>query len=323
MRKIKVAFIFNQKNIFLTGKHFDNTYYHFFISALQRNPQLEVTNFPTEESFDARILKEKFDIILLWKNFDFGMPNEIVGIEELDIPVIANVGDPKDAKRSLKYHKKWKIDHYFHYFPDTLFYQLFPKEFNYTTIIFGLESSLYEKIEPFQNRIKNKILNSGAIGTKKIASKIMNSIKEPQWNANQYYALRTKCNDLSYVDYTSTLKHNYVGDRYTLLLQKYCSAIAATTFETSIKYWEIPASGCLTFMEITKKNNGNYLGYVDGETGIFINEDNYENKFNEFLKEPDDSRWGKIAAAGREFAMKNFNNDRAADFLVELMEKYV
>ena len=48
-----------------------------------------------------------------------------------------------------------------------------------------VEPSLYEKIEPFQNRIKNKILNSGAVGTKKIVSRIMNSIKEPKWNANQ------------------------------------------------------------------------------------------------------------------------------------------
>ena len=33
-------------------------------------------------------------------------------------------------------------------------------------------------------------------------------------------------------------------------------AIAATSVETTIKYWEIPAAGCLTFMEITEKNKG-------------------------------------------------------------------
>ena len=116
MKKIKVAFIFKSSNIFLTGKHFDNTYFHFFMNALKRNTRLELTYFPTKQIFDASILKDKFDIILLWKNFDFGMPEEIIGIQELDIPVIANIGDPQFAKRSIKYHKKWKIDHYFHYF---------------------------------------------------------------------------------------------------------------------------------------------------------------------------------------------------------------
>ena len=33
-------------------------------------------------------------------------------------------------------------------------------------------------------------------------------------------------------------------------------------------------------MEITEKNNGEYLGYIDGESAIFINEKNYQNKFS-------------------------------------------
>ena len=97
MKKIRVAFIFESSNIFLSGHHFDNTYYHFFINALKRNEGLEMTYFPTKEIFDASILKDNFDIILLWQNTEFGMPKEILGIEELDIPVIADVCDPQDA----------------------------------------------------------------------------------------------------------------------------------------------------------------------------------------------------------------------------------
>ena len=59
------------------------------MNALKRNTRLELTYFPTKQIFDASILKDKFDIILLWQNFDFGMPEEIIGIQELDIPVIA------------------------------------------------------------------------------------------------------------------------------------------------------------------------------------------------------------------------------------------
>ena len=47
------------------------------MNALKRNTRLELTYFPTKQIFDASILKDKFDIILLWQNFDFGMPEEI------------------------------------------------------------------------------------------------------------------------------------------------------------------------------------------------------------------------------------------------------
>ena len=293
------------------------------MNALKRNTRLEITYFPTNEIFDASVLKDKFDIILLWQNTEFGMPKELIGIQELDIPVVADVCDPQDAKNAIKFHKKWKIDHYFHYYPESLFHDLFPKDFKYTSIIFGLEPSLYQNVVPFRDRIKNKILNSGAIGNTKFLSRIINSIRNPKWNSYRYYTLRTKCNDLQYVDYTATLAHEYIGDKYNLLLQKYAGAIAATSVETTIKYWEIPAAGCLTFMEITEKNRGDYLGYVDGETGIFINEDNYEQKFERFLNDPENSKWEKIANAGRNYALENFNNDKAANSLVDLMASLI
>jgi len=323
MKKIRVAFIFESSNVFLSGHHFDNTYYHFFMNALKRNDGLEMTYFPTKEIFDASILKDKFDIILLWQNTEFGMPKEILGIQELDIPVIADVCDPQDAKNALEFHKKWKIDHYFHYYPKELFHELFPRKFNYTSIVFGIEPSLYQDVSPFENRMKNRILKSGAVGNTKFLSRIINSIRNPKWNSYRYYTLRTKCNQLPYVDYTATLDHNFVGDRYTLLLQKYRAAIAATSVETTIKYWEIPAAGCLTFMEITKKNKGNYLGFVDNETSIFIDENNYQEKFGEFLSDQENPKWKKIANAGREHAITNFNNDKASKLLVDLMKSLI
>ena len=101
--------------------------------------------------------------------------------------------------------------------------------------------------------------------------------------------------------------------------QKYAGAIAATSDTPSIKYFEIPAAGCLTFMEITKENKGEHLGYVDGKTAIFINERNYEDRFEEFLNDPNNPKWMEIAAAGRDYALKNFNNDQAVVSLIELM----
>ena len=319
-KQIRVAFIYHKSNIFLSGTHFDNVYYNFFMKALHRNKKIIVSNFPTKNSFDTSVLKNNFDVILLWSNNEWGMPEELMNIENLDIPVIARAADPGDAKNSIKSHKKWKIDYYFDFLDKSFFYDLYPLNFNHKTIIFGVEPSLYQNVTPIKDRIKDKILNSGAIGNTKFFSRIINSIKNPKWNALQCYNLRTKCSKLPYVDYTSTLDHNFVNDRYPILLQKYAGAIAANSYNPNVKYWEISAAGCLTFMEITKKNKGEFLGYEDGKTAIFINENNYEQKFREYLDDPENTKWEEIANAGRNYTLKNFNNDKAVSSLVELME---
>lgn len=322
--KIRAALIYHQNNVFLSGKHYDNTYYHFFMNALKRNAELDVTYFATGDRFDASVLRDKFDIILLWHNNEFGMPKEILGIQDLDIPVIARATDPKDVPKSIKFHKKWKIDYYFHFHLDEFFYETgYPKNFKYKTIIFGLESSLYQNTKPFDQRIKDRLLNTGNTGNTRLLSRIINKIRDPKWNALTAYYLRTMCNKLPYVDYTPTLSHEYVNDRYPLLLQKYAGAIAACSYNPVIKYWEIPAAGCLTFMEITKKNKGEFLGFIDEETAIFITEKNYKEKFNEYLSDPENPKWERIANAGREFTLKNYTNDKAVESLVDLMHTLI
>ena len=119
-----------------------------------------------------------------------------------------------------------------------------------------------------------------------------------------------------------SIKNNQFGTETGKIgLSKYCAAIAATTFYPTIKYWEIAAAGCLTFMEITKKNDGKHTGFIDNETCVYINETNYIEKFNEFLQTRDDPKWEKIASNGRKFALENFNNDKAVDELIDLINE--
>ena len=171
----------------------------------------------------------------------------------------------------------------------------------------------------FENRIKNKILNSGAIGNSKPLSKIINDIKNPKWNAYRVYYLRTIINNLSYVDYFPTLQNEFVGDKFPLLLQKYQASIAACTVTTVAKMWEIPAAGCMTFLEVNEKNNADSFGFKDQENAIFVNEKNYKERFQEYLENIENSKWRKIAENGRKFVMENLNNDKAVESLVELM----
>ena len=322
MDKIKVAFIYKASNIFMTGKHFDNNYYNFFLKALPRNKNIEVTNFTEEEKFDIEKLENKFDVILLWQNNEFGTP-DLINIKNSKIPVITRCADPREIEITKKYHKKWKIDYYFHFWPESFFHSFLPKNFKYKSIIYGLESSLYKNTIPFEDRIKNKILNSGAIGNTKLLSKIINDIKNPKWNAYRVYYLRTIINNLPYVDYFPTLQNEFVGDKFPLLLQKYQASVAASTTNPVAKMWEIPAAGCMTFLEVNEKNNADFVGFKNNENAIFINEENYKEKFQEYLENVEDKKWRNIAEKGRKFVIDNLNNDKAVESLVELMQRAI
>ena len=322
MDKIKVAFIYKASNIFMTGKHFDNNYYNFFLKALPRNKNIEVTNFTEEEKFDIEKLENKFDVILLWQNNEFGTP-DLINIKNSKIPVITRCADPRETKITKKYHKKWKIDYYFHFWPESFFHSFLPKNFKYKSIIYGLESSLYKNTTPFEDRIKNKILNSGAIGNTKLLSKIINDIKNPKWNAYRVYYLRTIINNLPYVDYFPTLQNEFVGDKFPLLLQKYQVAVAASTTNPVAKMWEIPAAGCMTFLEVNEKNKADFVGFKNNENAVFINEENYKEKFQEYLENVEDTKWRNIAEKGRKFVIDNLNNDKAVESLVELMQRAI
>lgn len=323
-KKIRVALIYKKDNVFMSGNHFDNCYYNFFVKAINRNKGVELKQYPTNSTFDASILKNKVDVILLWSNHHYGMPENIVGIREIGLPVISRVSDPGDQKSSIINHEKWKIDHYFHFISDSYFHEMYPREFNFTNIIFGLEPSLYETVKPFNKRINNKILNTGACGTNKFTNKIFWYIKDRTVD-NPYigYKLRTKCNKLNYVVHNPTLSHQYINDHFPKLLEKYQAVIAATSDTPNINYLEKTAAGCLTFMEITKLNKGDFFGFKDNETSIFINENNYKKKFNEYLNDPHNPKWNKIAQSGREFTLKNLTNDIAVSKLIEVIQKII
>lgn len=323
--KIKVAFIYKKNYVFLTGNHFDNTTYYFFMHALRRNQNLDVTYFPTDNSFDATQLKDKFDIILIPNNNIDGTPDELKGIQSLKIPVISRTGDPHYAKKfnQFQFHEKYKIDYYFNLQPTSYFYKFYPKHFKFKQILFGLESSLYSKVKPFKDRIKNKILNSGNVGKPTMKSKIANMILNPKSSAWYFYKLRTKCNYLPYVNYTGIQGNKYANEDYPSYLSTYRASIAAATFFPVIKFFEIPAAGCLTFMEVTQKNEVANLGYKDKQTAVFINENNYRDKFEEFLNDPDNPKWEDIANAGRKYTLEEVNNDRGVEELVKLMKQLV
>tara|TARA_B100000029_G_scaffold476258_1_gene520255 strand:- start:2616 stop:3596 length:981 start_codon:yes stop_codon:yes gene_type:complete len=324
-KKIRLALIYKKSYNYFDPNHFDRTTYDFFMVALQRNPRLEISYYSADYSFDTEKLKGKTDVILLTNNRTDGTPDELRNIHTLELPVISRTGDPHHAKKfnQEKFHDEWKIDYYFGAIPKNYFYKFYPKNFKFKEIIFGLESQKYENLKPFEDRIKNKILNSGVVGKNTIKSRVANAILNPKRSGWYFYKLRTMCNELEFVDHKGMRGKQHVFKDYPTYLSQYQAAIAATTFYPTQKYWEIPAAGCLTFMEITEKNNGKFLGFRDGINSIFINEDNYKIKFQEYLHDSDNSKWSEIAEAGRNYVIENLTNDHAINSLLEIIDELI
>ena len=327
-KKIEVAFIYKPCKTLSKDYYFTHVN-NFFMHALKRHEQLVITDYPTKEIFDINNINPNTDIILLPENGntaanDSCMPNEIKNIDKTDIPILARIGDVYAMKKNdiINNHAKYNITACFSYQPELLFRKYYGQKFKFKTILWGIENSHYDGMVSFNNRIKTKILNSGALAPTKFLSKLMHKYFRAGDAATQY-KLRTLCNNLPYVDYTPTLNHEYVGDDYPKLLQKYTASIAATSYCYTTKYLEIPAAGCLTFMEVTDANYARDLGLIDNETAIFINEKNYQSKFEEYLSDVDNKKWEEIANSGRKFVMDNLTNDHAVNNLVELMTELI
>jgi len=162
IEKFRVAVPYEKSDVVLSGNFFANAYYHFFMSALNRNECLEVKYFPVDKSLNIKDIQNEIDVILIPS-----YPGELVGIQDTNIPVIVMANDPHSITKSFanRMQEKYKINYYFGYMPESYFHEFYPKHFKFKTIIYGLESSLYQNLKPFSDRIKNRILNSGVVGS--------------------------------------------------------------------------------------------------------------------------------------------------------------
>ena len=323
--KIRVAFIYKTSYKFFHEEHFDQTTNDFFMNSLKRNEKLEVSYFPTKNEFDVEKIKGKFDVILFANNELDAIPEFMDGINNIGIPIVTKTGDPHRAKeyKQIELHEKLKIDAYWSLQPKEYFYEYYPKEIFYKEILWGIEPLKYQNLNAYSNRIKDRILNSGNIGRTDTKSKMLHKFSRKINSAIYFYKLRTMCNELDYVDYAGMKNNFYINEDYPEYLSRYCSAIATGTIYPVIKFFEIPAAGCLTFMEITEKNHGKYLGFEDNKSAIFINEKNYREKFEKYLDDPHDEKWEKIANAGKEHSLSSANNDTAVEQLVEIMQELI
>ena len=309
----------------LNGSHPIKTSYHFYQQAISRNKNLEVDHLDTIGRINVSKLEKEYDVVLL-PRISIAASLALRGIRDCRIPVIAQARDPQESlvHDTIGMADDLKVDCFFDFYAPFSFYEYYPERFRYKVVHIGLEPSLYEKEAPWAERVPDRIAISGALDKPDIAHKLYYRVylRRPKALSSDYhYRLRTKCSRLPYVIHTQEVSPGQSTEQLPKVLSMFRSAIAAVTTHPTIKFKETPAAGCLTFMEITERNHGSFLGYEDGKSSIFIDESNYKERFQEYLDSPDDPKWETIAQAGRQHALENLSNDRGVEMLVNIMRK--
>ena len=323
-----MALVYSKANKHYTESHYNDPYYLFFRRALQRNKKLDIDYIEhMGRGIDPSSLHKDYDVVLI-PSIDTATLLALSGIENSSIPVIVKSGDPHTTKMHnvLLRHKELKIDYYFDLYAPSSFYKYYPKHFKYETVVFGLEPSLYSNLRPYDERVHDRIAISGVMDKPDLKHKLYYRVflrRIPEFSSWHHYKLRTKCNSLPYVIHTRDVWPDQGTEELPEVLSIFRAAIAAATTFPTMKYMETPASGCLTFMEITEQNDGLHLGYKDGKTAIFLNDDNYKTKLKDFIDNPHDPKWKRIAQAGQKYTLEHLSNDNATDSLVNLMRKAI
>lgn len=293
----KIAFIFDKNNKGLTGRWFCNNAYRFFRKGLFENSRINVSSISFEQKIDCLELKD-FDVLLFYDIRD----GKLLNADKVKSLKISRGPDCHHIDADwIKLCRNLGISHIINHQPEVYARKYLPNDIGYSQIIFGINKELHVA-KPYLPRRKDKILLTGVISKRA-----------------KYYILRTACQDLKYVEYVNR-KQGFVVDRYPELLCQYRTAIAACSLYSVYKYFEIPACGCLSFMEVNAENGCGGLGFTDGQNAIFINRDNYTTKMEEFVNNPDDPKWENIANKGRQFILATYENKIQVNKLVDIIE---
>lgn len=101
------------------------------------------------------------------------------------------------------------------------------------------------------------------------------------------------------------------GQSYMSFLSQYAAALALHDYFPVPKYFEIPMAGCVTFAQYYREYED--LGFKDGETCIYVDEKNFNERTQDFLNHPEDYK--HIAMAGKKLMDENYTADHFADFI--------
>jgi len=298
MLKPRFVFIYDKDLKGFSGKHYTNNIYRFFIQSLPKSEKVDVELAPVSGCIDCKEFSA-FDVLMF-----YNIKGRVTyrNLEKIKRVKILRTPDGHDIDSWwISKCREWGIKHVFSHQSECYIRKFMPEDFVYHQLIPGIDSNLYAPTD-FSRRKGNKVLLTGAL------------------TPSKFYDLRVGCSKLPAVKYVGQ-EVGYVGDRYPDLLRKYKASIAACRVCSVYKYFEIPACGCISFMEVTKENGCGNLGFVDGVSAIFINNNNYRRKIEGFVQSSKDHCWEQIARRGREVFLKHYENTVQVNKFIDIVKE--
>lgn len=110
------------------------------------------------------------------------------------------------------------------------------------------------------------------------------------------------------------------GVSYGDLLAQYTGALALCDWYVVPKYFEIPLSGCVSFVQWLPELD--QLGFVDGKNCIVVNKANFDSKIKQFLDD-DIENYQEIADKGRELVLSRYTSECFANWFLNKLELYI
>lgn len=302
---LDVALLYNRRDRGIHGRHWKLNNYRFFRDELPR--QVNFKEYPIWRGFDCSRLKCDVAILfsILRKNLA-GMKLE--GFKGLDCVKVTRAPDAWQIDDEYnRTAKEIGIDLVMSFQSPNCQYDFLDKTIPYKRYILGIDEVTYKNPDNWDERRQDRILSSGVLSVP----------YHPLW----FYYFRTECTYSRYVEHVP--KGHYLGVDYWKLLTQYRAAIACMSYTSVLKYFEIPMCGCLMFAEVTEKNQISDMGFIDGVNCVYIDKNNYEDRFQEFVEDFNNPKWKRIAETGHKLVKNTYNNRKQVREFVQALESMV
>ncbi len=301
---MRIKLLCNPNDKGINGKNWKLNNYRFFRDELSKQVDLDISPLLIDYS------QLDCDAVILWsllpKNLHPWDKNlGLSSFKELDCLKITRAPDAWEI--DAEYNRRCKelgIDLVVSFQSPKCQYEYLDKDIRYERFILGIDLPTYKNVTPWKKR-HNMILSSGVFDTR-------------WW----FYRFRTLCAEHPFVIHRPK-QQPYLGTDYWQLLNQYRAAIACMSYTSVLKYFEIPMCGCLMFAEVTDFNQIREMGFIDGVNCIYIDEDNYKDRFKEYINTVDDPKWKRIADTGHKLVKNTYNNESEVKRFVELIESMV
>ncbi len=280
---MRMAFVYEEGHYGLTGKHYTNNAYRFFIKTLPKF------------GFDIHAISGNVE----WGRFYFYdaiVIYSLVGNIRLDgigmLPGKKIIRGPDYTDLTPRWCEAAKVFDLCINHQSPTVYTACP--IPYKQIIFGIDPVIYGSTD-WEGRRKDKVLLTGSMG-------------------GDDTSLRRHCINVPGVE---RIGLDWVNDQYGELLRRYRAGIAVQHGSILYKNFELPCTGMLTFMEQTDTVRLDLNGFIDDLNCIYINKNNAAFKVSEFIDDPDNPKWQRVAEAGRQHVLDNYTNDLQAQRLID------